>query len=254
MLMHDRSILASIVGAGSPESLRILFEVASDRDYLGEIRVPFNPNQISTSSAVGWKTIKFGATSLGKAYAIQFTGDGASPPTLSFDLHLDTYEGPTRAGGWFGALSLPNPTAMHVFTPPSGVSVLPDVARIQRLQEINRELHRPPLCELWWGRVRLIEGPLTNLTQHFTRFLADGTPVRARLGLTFTDASLTASGELCSADVEKTYTVRLGDTLPAISARQYGSPAHWRRIAEANAIDDPRRLVPGSILTIPALR
>ncbi len=251
MLMHDMGIVSLLRGLGTAGRLRIFHEVEDDRDYDGVIDVPFNPSKLSTTCAVAWKTIKFGATVDQQAYAIQYTGSGASPATLSFDLLFDGYEGEPAATPWF---SLPNPTAMHIFTPPSGVSVLPTIARIMRLQEINMDLHRPPLCEVWWGQVRLIEGPLTNLTQTYTRFLPDGTPVRASLGLTFTDASLTTNGELCSSDVEKTYTVRLGDTLQAISARQYGSPAHWRRIAEANAIDDPRRLVPGTILTIPALR
>ena len=252
MLMDDRGLFAALIkGSYSPDKLRIFYEVRKDRDYAAKISVPFNPSSLKTSNTVGWTTIKFGATALKQAYAIQFTGKGATPATLSFDLSLDTYEGEPQTSSWF---SVPNPTAMHIWTPPSGVSVLPTVEKIMALQEINTDLHRPPLCELWWGQVRLIEGPLTSLTSNYTRFMADGSPVRANLSLTFTDASLTTDGELCSADVEKTYTVRLGDTLQAIAARQYGSPAHWRRIAEANAIDDPRRLTPGSILAIPPLR
>lgn len=255
MLMHDRSF-PGLRGLGSASQLRIDHETASKRVYDGKIRVPFNPSRLSTSCSTAWKAVSFGATTRQRAYAIQYTGDGASPATLSFALHLDGYEGEPGSGvtGMLGTFSAPNPTAIHIQTPPSAVSVLPTVEQIMKLQQIATELHRPPLCKVWWGQIRLIEGPLTSLTQNFTRFLPDGTPVRADLNLTFTDASLTHTGELCSADVEKTYTVRLGDTLQAISARQYGSPTHWRRIAEANAIDDPRRLVPGSILAIPALR
>ncbi|HEY0138337.1 MAG TPA: LysM peptidoglycan-binding domain-containing protein [Nannocystis sp.] len=255
MLMHDRGF-PGLFGLGLASKLVIFHETGTKRLYNGSIAVPFNPSKLSTSCAIDWQTITFGATTRQRAYAIQYTGDGASPATLSFDLNFDGYEGEPGSftTGMLGTLSAPNPTAMHIFTPPSAVSVLPMVERIMQLQQITIELHRPPLCEVWWGQIRLIEGPLTSLTQDFTRFLPDGTPVRANLGLTFTDASLTYTGELCSADVEKTYTVRLGDTLQAISARQYGSPAHWRRIAEANAIDDPRRLVPGTILAIPALR
>lgn len=253
MLMHG---FPGLRGLGSASKLRIEHETDTRRVYDGNIPIPFNPSKLSTSCAIDWKTITFGATTRRRAYAIQYTGHGASPATLSFDLNIDGYEGEPGSftTGMFGTLGVPNPTAMHIWTPPSAASVLPLVEQVMKLQQIATELHRPPLCAVWWGQIRLIEGPLTSLTQDFTRFLPDGTPVRVNLGLTFTDASLTHAGELCSADVEKTYTVRLGDTLQAISARQYGSPAHWRRIAEANAIDDPRRLVPGSILAIPALR
>lgn len=265
MLMYDRarSLLGLLslqrltgLGTSAPAQLRITYELEAKRRYEGTIVAPFNPSSIKTSSAVQWKTIGYGASVQKQAYAIQYTGTVATPATLSFDLLLDGHEGAPAGSGvdWAGMISVPNPTAMHMTTAPSGVSILPTISEINGLQMINTELHRPPLCEVWWGQVRLIEGPLTALTSNFTRFMSDGTPVRATLGLTFTDASLTATGELCSADVEKHYNVRLGDTLQAIAAKQYGDPTLWRVIAEANDIDDPRVLTPGSVLTIPALR
>lgn len=266
MLMYDRarSLLGLFsltrflgLGTSSPSQLEIRYEAGSKRIFNGKIKVPFNPSSIKTSCSVSWNTISYGATVNQQAYAIQYTGAIASPATVSFDLSLDSHEGEPRSGGgvdWGGMISLPNPTAMHILTQPSGVSILPKIAEIGALQTIDSDLHRPPLCQVWWGQVRIVEGPLTGLTQTFTRFMADGTPVRANLSLTFTDASMTSTGELCSADVEKSYTVRLGDTLQAIAARQYGDATLWRVIAEANAIDDPRLLTPGKILTIPALR
>lgn len=262
MLIRDRARFAlggllSALGltTSSPSKLTIRHEVSRVRRYTGKIEVPFNPNAISTSSSVGWETINLAATSKQRTYALQYTGSSASPATLSFDLTLDTYEGdPTAGGGWTSLISLPNPTALHVFTSPSSVSVLPFVEPIMALQAITPELHRPPLCEVWWGQVCLIEGPLTSLSQKLTRFQPDGTPVRAQLSLTFTDASMTDNGELFSNDVHKTHTVKLGDTIQAIAALEYGDPGQWRRIAEANDLDDPRALVPGAVLVIPAVR
>jgi nucleoid-associated protein YgaU len=56
-----------------------------------------------------------------------------------------------------------------------------------------------------------------------------------------------------AADSAQTYTVRDGDTLSKISQRLYGRTALWERIYEANrnAIRDPARLKPGTVLTIP---
>lgn len=264
MLIKDRArslgggFLSSLglpgLGTSKPSKVTIKHEKGRPRKYDGKFEVPFNPSSMSTSTAVEWKTINLAATTQQRTYAIQFTGDSIKPATLSFDLTIDTYEGdPTASAGWGSLISLPNPTAMQVFTPPTGVSVLPFVEQFMKLQVIAPQLHRPPLCEVWWGQILLIEGPLTSLSQDFTRFLPDGTPVRAKLGLTFTDASMTETGELFSNDVQKTYTVRLGDTLQAIAAREYGDPGRWRTIAEANDIDDPRVLVPGATLAIPAL-
>ena len=35
--------------------------------------------------------------------------------------------------------------------------------------------------------------------------------------------------------------IKVGDHLPVIAAEVYGDPLLWRRIAEANDIDDPLR-------------
>lgn len=50
-----------------------------------------------------------------------------------------------------------------------------------------------------------------------------------------------------------TYVVKAGDYLGSISTRVYGSARFWRRIAEANDIEDPSLLRPGMVLRIPSL-
>ncbi len=56
-----------------------------------------------------------------------------------------------------------------------------------------------------------------------------------------------------SPDVAKTRTVHRGDTLSSIAAAEYKDATQWRPIAEANAIDNPRKLKVGQVLTIPTL-
>ena len=48
--------------------------------------------------------------------------------------------------------------------------------------------------------------------------------------------------------------MRAGETLSSISAAVFRDPAHWREIAVANGITDPRALAPGTVLTVPRLR
>lgn len=54
------------------------------------------------------------------------------------------------------------------------------------------------------------------------------------------------------------WTVRGGDTLPAIAAQVYPdsgySSENWRQIAEYNSIDDLDAVAVGSVLTIPNLQ
>jgi nucleoid-associated protein YgaU len=43
-----------------------------------------------------------------------------------------------------------------------------------------------------------------------------------------------------------------GDSLAAIAYREYGDATKWRAIAEANSIDDPLRIRPGTKLLVPS--
>lgn len=51
----------------------------------------------------------------------------------------------------------------------------------------------------------------------------------------------------------QTYTVQKGDNLSKIAERYYGKQ-DWKRIYDANRdqLDDPDRIAPGQVLTIPA--
>ncbi len=50
----------------------------------------------------------------------------------------------------------------------------------------------------------------------------------------------------------KKYKVKRGDSLSVIAAKMLGSSRHWKKIAKANGIDDPRTLRVGQVLNIPA--
>lgn len=245
--------LPSLGSSSGPTKIEIKHEASLEGVFSGSVSALMNPNTLTASTQVAWKKIARATSVNAAAYALQFTNGAVAPPTLSFDLLFDTYEGEPSGGGWGSLISLPNPTALHTTSAPSGVSVLSYTNKILALTQINRELHRPPNCEVWWGMVLLCVGPLTGCTQTYTRFLADGTPVRAKLSCTFT-ASADLEAELRSADVEKTHTVRLGDTLHGIAGVHYGDPSRWRVIARANGIDDPRALRPGTVLSIPPIR
>ena len=51
----------------------------------------------------------------------------------------------------------------------------------------------------------------------------------------------------------QTYTVIAGETLSSIAATLWQEPRLWRRVAEANAIDNPRLIQPGQVLVVPAI-
>ena len=48
-----------------------------------------------------------------------------------------------------------------------------------------------------------------------------------------------------------TRVVKRGDTLSSIAAQMYSNPALWRVIADANNVDDARKILVGQTLQIP---
>jgi Contractile injection system tube protein/LysM domain len=189
------------------------------------IPVLFNPSRYSLDASN--QIAEIGVPGL-PAPLLQFVRGGAR--TLSMQLFFDTYE----AGG----------------------DVRVHTGRVFGLLDIEPTTHAPPVCEFRWGRVRF-RSVLERVNGQFTLFLADGTPVRATLDVTFRQyvdlqAALRARPTQ-SADHATTHVVVRGETLGAIAALHYDDAARWRPIADANRIANPRKLVPGQVLSIPAL-
>ena len=59
--------------------------------------------------------------------------------------------------------------------------------------------------------------------------------------------------KLSSPDRTHAHVLREGESLAAVAHRHYDKPADWRAIADANRIDDPRRLIAGMQLRVPRL-
>ena len=128
--------------------------------------------------------------------------------------------------------------------------------KIVGLLEIDSQLHFPPLLNVAWSSLQF-RCVLARVNQKFTMFDNEGTPVRARLTCTFNEVldpeQESRDLNLQTADFSKVYIVIEGDTLSGIATRFYAAPERWRPIAIANAIDDPRAILPGQSLLVPSL-
>jgi LysM repeat protein len=229
------------------EKLRILVEEKSINGKpffnLNPIEVLFNPNRIEISK-VGW-TQGFGGT----------LEAADQPATLSVELFFDT------------SLVGVNSSDLGLFTLPiPSLSLLPDITPIKDVRNYTKQIYnltekigalgnRPPICKLVWGtNTVLLQGVLKQLTKSYTRFLADGTPVRATLNCSFEEwePPETKQKKLNPID-DPIRIVRRGETLSSIAAEEYNDPSLWRVIAAANKLDNPRNLTPGQQLTVPPL-
>jgi hypothetical protein len=129
--------------------------------------------------------------------------------------------------------------------------------KLEVSQLVNPDKHRPPHLLFIWGKKLKFKCILQSLSIRFTMFLDDGTPVRAVANCTFLEYAspeeqLQAKPRH-SPDHTKRRVVKEGDTLSWIAGKEYGNPAEWRIIAEANGIDDPLHLTIGRDLLIPPL-
>jgi hypothetical protein len=202
-------------------------------------RVPvmFNPEEYTVNKDINYA--QTGVPGL-SAPIIQFVHGNMG--TLEMELFLDTYEEYRE-----GSRTL-NRAAEDVRNL---------TRKITDLMNIDSTTHAPPPLIFTWGRDFSFTCVLARASQRFIMFLPDGTPVRARLQVTFNEfrnVDLEAKEiKRETADFSKLYVVSQGENLSAIAGRTYGKPDLWRPIAISNSIDDPRRLAVGMRLFVPQL-
>lgn len=197
----------------------------------GRVTVQFNPEEYTVGREINYAQVPVPGLS---APVVQFVHGNAQ--SLEMELLVDTLEASRQAGAG------------------SDVRVL--VADITGFMDIEPSLHAPPPLVFIWGTFTFT-CVLSKVSQRFVMFKPDGTPVRARLQVVFTEfrnIDLEAKEvKRETADYSKRHVVGEGETLATIAWREYGDPGIWRPIAIANDIDDPRSLTVGTELTLPRL-
>ena len=190
-----------------------------------EIKVLFNPKEYILEKRTPWKEQEIQGLD---SPAVEFTI--GERKRLSMELFFDTSE---------------EKTDVREYTD-----------KIEELMLVNSDEHRPPLLMFSWGKLKF-KCVLEDLVQRFTMFMNDGTPIRAILKVMFKEYSTAASQikekPRHSSDLMKRLVLREGDTLSSMSAREYKDPGLWREIADANGIEDPQNVEPGTILHLPPL-
>ena len=116
-----------------------------------------------------------------------------------------------------------------------------------------------PMTNLLWVLNGMVQGDVIRRP--------DGPRVRAFFTLTFLEyvsadilvaarpaspaAAAVARNPAGAAATTRTYTVKKGDSLWSIAARQLGDGKRWMEIRDLNGLRDPNRLAVGSVLRLP---
>lgn len=200
------------------------------------LAVQFNPEEYTLN-----KDINYAQTGVpGLSSPILQFGHG-NLQTLEMELSLDTYEEHREGNRLLNR---------------AGEDVRLLVRKISDLMNINPETHAPPVLLFTWGSLSFT-CVLARVSQRFNMFLPNGTPVRARLQVTFNEfrnVDLEAKEiKRETADYSKYHVVRQGEELSRIAWNTYGDPTLWRPIALYNKIDEPRSLPAGLRLILPPL-
>jgi hypothetical protein len=128
---------------------------------------------------------------------------------------------------------------------------------LQKLMELDKELHAPPPCQVLWGSLNF-KGVMESMDTTYTLFNNEGTPIRAKVSLGFKEfiplEEQIKNPSLHSPDRRKLFKMTEGNSIWNMANDAYGDPGLWRVIAEDNNIDDPAKIEIGQEITIPVLK
>ncbi|MGN1341313.1 MAG: hypothetical protein ACI4WS_13555 [Oscillospiraceae bacterium] len=215
------------------------FTVEAAISGMGVVPCVFNPSDFSIERSVNYAQHKIPGTD---RPVLQYINGEAE--IMSFSLLFDTYSAGVGSQqlGIIASTTAPDAAKLDVrmYTEP-----------LMKLTTVNSDIHTPSLVEFVWGSISF-KGYIQSISQRFTLFNMFGKPVRAVV-----DIRLISNKEdnnvRNSPDRTKARTISQGDRLYAFSYAEYGDCGEWRRIADENNIDNPRRLEPGRNIVVPPI-
>lgn len=215
--MAEKAVIEILEGDSSPKKITVMF----------------NPESYNISYGASYSEKKI--PGLDGPISQYISGESM---TLDMTLFFDTYEPPTpdKAEG--------------------GSSVAEKTKLISGLVSIDGTLHHPPAVRFQWGKIKF-KGYVISVKESYTMFLSDGTPVRARVEITFKSlfdpSKEKRKSPFESPDRTKVRILHEKEQLWNYAYKEYGDAGKWREIAAANGIANPLMTEPGMELKLPAL-
>lgn len=201
-------------------------------DTAKSVECMFRPKEYTFSKSNSWTQ---GRVTGANVPQLEFSG--GQPTTLAMELFFDTYE-------------------MGKDVRKEYTNAIWDLMMVSAMTRDPRTgKGRPPICEFRWGSMWSFKAVITRISQKFTLFLPDGTPVRATLNVTFQQVeeegvyprqNPTTGGGFGY----RTRVVKEGETIDWIAYDEYGDASLWRFVADTNGLDNPMKLETGQVLSI----
>ncbi|WP_055529181.1 LysM peptidoglycan-binding domain-containing protein [Streptomyces graminilatus] len=199
-----------------------------------DVPFQFNPASLSLGKGAGW--VRHVAKSAKEVGVPEFVG--THPRRLSAELFLDA-------------------TATHDNSVQQAVETLIDwCAPTERSSATDSP--SAPWVKFTWGSFSSVSffGYLEDVQATYSLFDPNGTPLRATCTVALTEAAGPVPGQNPTSGAlhaRRVHRLVKGDSLEMLAHREYGDPTVWRVIAQANDIDDPTRLRPGTEILLPAV-
>ncbi|MEZ0094237.1 LysM peptidoglycan-binding domain-containing protein [Streptacidiphilus sp. EB129] len=194
----------------------------------------FNPSQLALSRRAQWRRSPAAAARSGSVPEFM----GPVPRTLSLEILLDRSQDPDS----------------HDVR--KNVELLFSCCETTSAS-ISAKQPSTPWVVFNWGAHSTVRftAYISSVDVSYVQFSTTGVPTRAVCQVQLNEIpSMTAgqnptSGALTARRVHRVVS---GDSLQFLAWREYGDATAWRTIAEANGIDDPAQLRPGTELMLPA--
>jgi len=142
-----------------------------------------------------------------------------------------------------------------------------DSKRVDMSQEIsslesiiytyNGKIHRPNFVKVQWGKSLVFKGVLKSMDTSYTLFKPDGSPLRAKLSLGFSEYISPQSVEELDAkkspDITHLISVVEGNTLPQLCEETWNDDSYYIQVAQYNELNKFRNLKGGQKLIFPPI-
>ena len=194
----------------------------------------FNPSQLALSRRAQWKTTPTAAVRDGAVPEFM----GPQPREMAVEIFLD------RSGDPDSNDVRKNVEALFSCCETTSAS-------------IAAKQPSTPWVVFQWGAFSTARftAYVSAVEASYTLFGTTGVPIRATCKVQLHEIPSKTAGQNPTSGAltaRRVHRVVAGESLQFLAWREYGDATVWRAIAEANGIDDPARLYPGTELMLPA--